>query len=140
LKKYIRKIEMDIGNRTIEDWLEDAKGKEYPFGKKKDYSTPYKTIKSYLDNIHKQVTTGANLENQKELLNNHGPEHIEKVIEKTTELVDCKSCDLTPYEIYILLSSIQLHDVGNLYGRENHEANLQKIIEDSKEIFTGKTL
>jgi hypothetical protein len=120
---------MNLKNQTLEDWLYKAKDREYKFGKKINYFAHYTKLKDYLTaNIHNDVTIGANLKNQNELLNDHGSSHIDKVIEKASNLVDCKGCRLTPLEIYILLSAIQLHDVGNLYGRTDHEIMLQEIM------------
>lgn len=120
---------MDLDNQTLEAWLEHPPKESYPLEKEIDYYTHYKKLKDYLiENVHKEVTAGANLENQDELLNDHGPDHIEKVIEKATNLVECNDCKLNPLETYLLLCAIQLHDVGNILGRENHEIKLQEIM------------
>jgi hypothetical protein len=120
---------MDLKNQTLEDWLYNARNREYKFNKKINYFAHYSKLKEYLiAKVHNEVTIGANLQNQKELLNDHGLSHIEKVIERASNLVDCKGCQLGPFEIYILLSAIQLHDVGNFYGREDHEIMLQEIM------------
>jgi len=120
---------MNLKNQTLENWLYKARDREYNLGKKINYNAHYEKLKEWLmANVHNEVTTGANLQNQKELLNDHGPNHIDKVIEKASNLVDCKGCKLSPLEIYILLAAIQLHDVGNIYGREGHEITLQEIM------------
>ncbi len=120
---------MDLDNRTLEVWLEKAPKESYPLEKVIDYYSLYKKLKDYLSaNIHKEVTVGANLHKQDELLNDHGIGHIEKVIEKASKLVECKDCDLRPLEVYLLLCAIQLHDVGNIFGRDEHENKMQEIM------------
>ncbi len=69
-------------------------------------------------------------------LNNHGPKHISTVIERASDLVDGATIVLNPREVYILLSSIQLHDVGNFYGRKGHEKKILEIIQDVNQ-FVG---
>ncbi|NMC60089.1 MAG: hypothetical protein GYA51_12030 [Candidatus Methanofastidiosa archaeon] len=64
-------------------------------------------------------------------LNNHGIGHVEKVIIKANEVISCmkKEDTLNPYEIFILICAIQIHDIGNYYGRNEHEKNLGKLFE-----------
>ncbi len=125
---------MNLGNCTLDVWLKDAPKECYKREQIIDYYTHYKKLEEYLlENVHKEVTVGAHLENQDELLNDHGPDHIKKVIEKATELVECNTCKLNPLEVYLLLSAIQLHDVGNMLGREGHEVNLQEIMRQAGE-------
>lgn len=120
---------MDLNNKTLVDWLKDAPSECYPQRKEVDYFTHYKKLKDYLnDNVHKEVTIGANLKDPDILLNDHGPEHIETVISRASYLVDCESCTLNPYEVYLLLCSIELHDVGNIFGRYQHELNVDEIM------------
>lgn len=64
-------------------------------------------------------------------LNDHGPEHVAKVIEKVSEMLwFFQSGHLTPYEGFMLLCAIQVHDAGNIFGRENHEKNCIKMMDD----------
>ncbi len=60
-------------------------------------------------------------------LTDHGSEHINTVIDRASFMLGPKPL-LTPYETYILLSAIHLHDVGNVYGRVGHEAKHAEII------------
>ena len=102
---------MDLGNRTLDAWLKDAPKECYKREQAIDYYTHYKKLEDYLlENVHKEVTVGANLENQDELLNDHGPDHIKKGIEKATELVECNTCELNPREVYLLLSAISISE------------------------------
>ena len=71
-------------------------------------------------------------------LSDHGPRHIEDVIDNGGLLlglndkhgeheVDCQSHDFSPREMFILLSGLLLHDVGNIYGREKHNLKIGEV-------------
>lgn len=120
---------MDLKNQPLNEWLQKAPASCYPHKKKVDHYTQYKKLKDYLfDNVHKDVTIGANLKDPGILLNDHGPEHIETVIRRASDLIHNSKCSLTPYESYILLCCIEVHDVGNILGRMDHEKNSKEII------------
>ncbi len=69
-------------------------------------------------------------------LNNHGRGHVQKVIEKVSEMLHFfERGHLTPYEGFFLLCAIQTHDVGNVFGREDHAAQCKKILEDKGKPF-----
>jgi hypothetical protein len=64
-------------------------------------------------------------------LNNHGPGHVNKVIEKVSEILHFFDRGyLTPYEGFFLLCAIQAHDVGNVFGRKDHEKYCKDILEE----------
>ena len=65
----------------------------------------------------------------------HGPSHIRTVIERASQMVGDPTDRLDPYEVYILLLAIHLHDVGNIYGREGHEQHLPPVLQ-----YLGKVL
>jgi hypothetical protein len=129
---------MNLNNSTLDNWLElpDIKflkrgGDNFPFYSK------YNTFKEYLENgLHKEVTKQAIYKDLKEegdldkviWLNDHGPEHIKTVIERASQLLDNGKDDtenfiysLNAREVFLLLNAIQVHDIGNFYGRHNHE-------------------
>lgn len=63
-------------------------------------------------------------------LNKHGPEHISKVKEKALDILKCFNQGWPSfYEIFFLLCSISVHDVGNLFGRANHEKRIAGMID-----------
>lgn len=69
-------------------------------------------------------------------LNNHGGGHVERVMERVYGMLELLGTDvLSPYEIFILLCAIQLHDVGNIFGRESHEKSLQRISQEKCSAF-----
>ncbi|MCQ2524969.1 MAG: hypothetical protein MJ123_11575 [Lachnospiraceae bacterium] len=64
-------------------------------------------------------------------LNNHGEDHIHRVIEKADEIIShFKDYSLTNFESFILLCSIQIHDIGNVLGRVDHEKKLCTIFDE----------
>lgn len=69
-------------------------------------------------------------------LNNHGKGHIRKVIDTTTELLRYFDRGfISPYEVFLLLCAIQIHDVGNLFGREDHTVTSREVLEDKGKPF-----
>ena len=131
---------MELNNKTLVEWLKDAPKELYPQQKKVDYYTDYAKLQKYLLPIHKEVTTGANLQDSTILLNDHGPDHIETVISRASFLVDGCKCQLKPYEVYILLCCIQLHDVGNIFGRYKHELKLSEVMKVAEGICGNDTV
>jgi hypothetical protein len=124
---------MDLANKTLEKYLQNAPLSDYPQDRKEEYFAYYVKLKDKLKPYQEDATVGANLQKQGELLNKHGLEHVEKVIQRASELVDYGEWKLKPLEVYILLCAIQLHDVGNLYGRDDHVENIQKVMERVEE-------
>lgn len=132
---------MDLNNKTLDAWLKDAPVDAYRLGKKVDYYSLYIALKEYLErNVHSQVTLGAHLKDPDILINDHGTQHIETVIEKVTDLVCSADCKLSALEVYILLLCIQLHDVGNIFGRYDHEMNVDKIILEAENLCGRDTV
>lgn len=69
-------------------------------------------------------------------LNDHGPNHVRKVIERAFSILSRMSQELSDFEVFILLCAIQIHDIGNVLGRIEHEKNLHQIFDDkSKDII-----
>jgi len=63
-------------------------------------------------------------------LTDHGPDHVKTVIRRASQLAEQQSCDLSPYEVYILLVGIHIHDVGIIFdGREQHEIKQETVME-----------
>lgn len=108
--------------------------KEFPY--KRDYVTRFNRIREELENkFYPEIEMGAlwasiQDRDQPIYLNGHGRDHIEKLIDVVTELVDNSEIELTAYEYYILLTAILIHDAGNIHGRENHEKRCSKVIKE----------
>lgn len=124
---------MKLNGKSLEAWLKakDSKSpKSFPGKGSVRYYARYQGIEDYLNaNVHNIVNQLAMLEDGG-FLTDHGPKHIEKVIDKASQLVSHEACELTPYEVYLLLVAIQLHDVGNIFGREGHELNSATVMRD----------
>lgn len=106
------------------------------------------------DEVYKQVNAGlAALSEESGLYTDHSADHFDKVVlhagillglnrrsdvEVVAQKVMSHKWILAPYEIYILLLSIRLHDVGNIYGREHHEQNINKVIQRFELVYLYK--
>lgn len=122
---------MELGNnKTIEEWFENINENQkniFPYDFQ--YVTRYKNYRNILNTwIHPYVEKGA-MTFDGGCLNDHGPTHISKVIYNATQLIKSPKCELSEYEVYILLMAIHLHDVGNIYGREKHELNSIEVMQ-----------
>ena len=102
----------------------------FPFDGKINYYESYNKIKEYLDiNVHPILVTVASKKDGG-FLTDHGTDHINKVIDRVSSLINNSIIKLTPYECYLLLIAIQLHDTGHLIdGRSKHEESVARIIE-----------
>ena len=57
-------------------------------------------------------------------LTDHGPRHIQHVLENVFKLLEGDLDYFSPIEHYILGLSVLFHDVGNLHGRKNHSKRI----------------
>ena len=133
--EYLEILLKDIANSC---------SREFPV-KEDNYYDKYQNITNHLKrNVYDEVNTGlaANSEEQG-LYTDHGKEHFDSVIYYAGQMLglhtnkDISICTaklvkstwvLKPYELYLLLLGIRFHDVGNIYGREDHEKNIMKVI------------
>jgi hypothetical protein len=70
----------------------------------------------------------------------HDAEHFDEVVAQAGALLgvvsgECinpgsRAKELNPYELYLLLAAIRIHDVGNMYGREGHENRCFGILKE----------
>lgn len=101
---------------------------EFPIAKK-NLLDNYHMIEDELNqNWHPDVIVGAALEGNG-LLTDHGVAHIESVMRNSYNILGERIKYLNGYELYILLLSIHFHDLGNIYGREQHEKKIEEIID-----------
>ena len=112
----------------------------FPGGGKHNYADIFKETDAYLNReIHPHVETGAAAREQGLFLTDHGPDHIRMVIRRAQRLLPPKQClasggkkesgQLEPHEIFLLLTAIHFHDVGNWYGRDGHEKRITTVME-----------
>lgn len=86
----------------------------------------YEALKKNLLPIHESVVQGASLADGG-LLTGHGPAHIARVGEVASLIVGQCPVDLSPYEQFILLVAIQIHDIANIKGRAGHERKIPSV-------------
>jgi hypothetical protein len=95
-----------------------------------DYFKRFVSINEFLnDKVHLNSNTGPGAK-EPIWLTDHGPHHVAHVIDRAADLLFSPGCALTPYESYILLLAIHFHDVGNIFGRDEHERRIQNILFD----------
>lgn len=111
---------------NLESWFLTLKSSDFPGGE--DYVAYYSTLKSKLTPIQKQVTQGADKKDGTSLTW-HDQSHIDNVVEQASNLLKyTTSHDLSPFESFILLTAIQIHDVMNSDGRASHENKSTDIL------------
>ena len=101
----------------------------------KPFDERYGDLKKQLGNRHDAVETGALLASVKSgvpydelvYLNQHGKGHVSVVMNRAAELIDKfdKNLRLSGFEIFLLLCAIQIHDIGNINGRNNHTTSFK---------------
>lgn len=99
-----------------------------------DYFIQYRGLLNHLKaNIYKDIDSGlsANSENGG-LYTAHNSEHFDEVVHYAGLLLGVETgneeINLEPYEIYILLVAIRVHDAGNIHGREEHEKKCFSVL------------
>jgi hypothetical protein len=113
-------------------------GNHFPAGSL-EYFKRYQQIKSALSkDIYKWIGAGTSSEDQG-VYTDHGIDHFNAVIRYAGKLVGLDSPEiatamgnirLTPYETFLALVSILLHDAGNVSGRYGHETRTFKILNE----------
>ncbi len=92
-----------------------------------DYCILYKALVQHLhSHIYKDVDAGLAANTPEHgLYTAHNSEHFDEVVLYAGELLGVKDgsedVKLSPYELYVLLVAIRIHDAGNIHGREEHE-------------------
>lgn len=129
---------------------------EFPDGK--DYLSIYNVLKPSFDKqVHQEIKTKI-LEIEKEgYFNDHGVDHIKMVVDRASKIINCfppilndkgSSLYLNPYELFILLIAINIHDIGHLIGSRKEHAKLGKkvlanfdkgnLLSSSEKVIIGK--
>lgn len=107
-----------------------------------DYFDRFKRLDEWLNaKIHVHVNQGATASGafgtngtddaqiaEPPWLTDHGPEHITTVMHRASELTCDPTHLLSPYEAYLLLLAIHFHDVGNVFGRDEHEKKITEVM------------
>lgn len=71
----------------------------------------------------------------------HGKEHFDEVVRYAGLILEPAfnngDSALSPYDLFLLLMAIRLHDAGNIEGREQHERRVRKVLEDAGHYVAG---
>ena len=119
-------------------FLRDSPKNDSSFPHDVDYYRRLQNLDEYLnEQVHPTVNQGATARGDG-WLTDHGVRHITTVIRRAGELVaDGDSILLTPYEVFLLVSAIHFHDVGNVFGREKHEKKISELMQDLDDGLIG---
>lgn len=114
----------------LEEWfkLKAAEAKHFPSAKNDYFDRYWDTKKHLAQYIYPYIGAGTSAEDQG-IYTDHSIDHFNAVIRYAGKLLGLdnqsdlttKKLTITPYEAYILLVSILLHDAGNINGRRDHE-------------------
>jgi len=130
--------ESAIGNERLDEWFL-ARAEEASCMPSDEYKSRYQQVVHELRRIQQEAGEGAILEQVRSgtaswddfvYLTKHGPEHCEAVIGRVTELIRASQVTISPYEAYLLLFAIHLHDAGIALGRQKHWERCAKIMRD----------
>lgn len=108
--------------KSLEDHLPNT-------GELKSLRARYDTLSAAMNaQIHPLVTSYANLATGA-FFSDHGVQHIADVIKSAQRLLQDATGQITEYELFILLVAINYHDIGNMFGRIEHEAKINDVLE-----------
>lgn len=115
--------------QLLDAWLAAQPPEVFPGNTRHNYAKHFDAFASYMfTHVHPEIGVLAQTIDGG-LLTAHGPSHIRTVIERASNMVgDPSSVGLAPYEVYLLLVAMHLHDTGNIYGRSGHEQRLAEVI------------
>jgi hypothetical protein len=129
---------MDLGGKTLADWLLAQPLENLP-KRSFAYQRNYAALASNLEPLHREVTTTANRLDGG-YLTDHGPDHIRKLISRISDLLSAGEGCISAYEAYVLLCAAQVHDVGNIFGRDKHEEKSWQIMERNRATLPPDTI
>jgi hypothetical protein len=103
-----------------------------------DYWTRYSALVDFLrTDIYPNINAGlACLSKSPGIYTDHGGDHFDEVIRYAglmvlPSLANPTTPVLDPYEIFLLLAAIRLHDAGNIDGREGHARRAFPILQEA---------
>lgn len=114
---------------NLEEYFETKNSQDFP--SEKDYVAIYRTFKQFMNSeIHNEVKAITTRLDNTVYLNDHSANHVKMVMVKVSSIL--KDCSyLTPYECFILLVAIQIHDAGHIFnGRDGHEKSGRYLLEN----------
>ena len=97
-----------------------------------DYWARYTHLMAGLrENVYPHINAGLScLSKSPGIYTDHGAAHFDEVVRYAGDIlrVSTNQVNLAPYEIYLLLCAIRLHDAGNIDGREDHEKRATPMV------------
>lgn len=121
----------------LEEILQDlatSRPNDFPM-RNVNYWDRYSSLLNHLrSQIYPHINAGlACLSKSPGIYTDHGGDHFDEVVRYAGCLVPLslfkeKEGPINPYELYLLLAAIRLHDAGNIDGRENHERRAYQLL------------
>ncbi len=122
---------------SIEEELEKRGGRGSRDELAKDLWPRYQTMKSYLDDSYYRF-----IQSNCPWYTDHGERHINSVIETASRLLarqlEARKKDdeaLSSLDLFLVLSAILWHDVGNVIKRSGHAEQIPEMVEKIKIVF-----
>lgn len=118
-------------------WLSKRRSSHFP----STAGTPYKQrlteLSNHLAPFHKEVNALAAAVDGG-VLTDHGTDHIQTIFLRLGHMLTGpkRNVTISPYELHLLLMAAQIHDVGNAFGRSEHESKLDAILNDIKLVLS----
>lgn len=144
----------DKGEKSYPEMYKDLKNKLLKYHENVEKFALVQSINDYNQKLREQIAKikeadSENSEKQIEALeerinsdqmvylNQHGTGHVEKVMDRALDIIKkFRTGFPTPSEIFILLCAIQIHDIGNINGRDYHETSFEsRFNEVAKDIL-----
>jgi hypothetical protein len=113
--------------------LTQSKKSDFP-NQHDDYWNRYSNLVNSLRlNVYPNINAGlACLSKSPGLYTDHGEKHFDEVVRYAgllyIDAFESEKPSLAPYELYLLLCAIRVHDAGNIDGREEHERKAYSIL------------
>lgn len=132
------------GFNSLHEWLAQSNAELFPNADREAYVANLQNVRTYLDDeVYPAIETGALL-TEGVMLTRHGSRHVNTVVRRASDLLMDKSNEwdprFSPYEVYLLLMAIYVHDIGNLEGRAEHEKRIASIIKELKIRLSEETV
>lgn len=114
---------MNWEKTELEGYVETQLRSKFGPNKGDAYFTDYASARSKVLNEIKQI------QGVESGLSDHGPDHIADVMKQVFAIIsdDDQVHQLSPLDLYILLLAVLFHDVGNLFGRINHNQKIAEV-------------
>lgn len=127
---------------TLEEHFYSFADKLDCFPGKRDYVSAYKTFKNFMNTqVHKEIKSLTLHKDGAIYLNDHSEEHVQMVIERISKILwsgNNPTVELEPFECFILLTAIQIHDAGHIVnGRVGHEKNCKFFLNELNKYIVG---